>query len=256
MLTFVQITVAGFILIILVVLFFFYIQSDKILHRWYNLEQVGFKDEIYKVMLNLTSRAGLDVPKLYLVDYPDPNSFSIKGKNSSSIILTTAAVDRLDHKELEALMAHEMGHIINSNRPGIFFTMAAGMLTMLSTAALWGALLTGFGQEYDPAPQLIRSYAMALVAPPAAAMIQLATPRSKEFVADAYSAGLCGAPKLIETLEYLDNYPKMLDEINPAHANLFFVNPLKSNIFNSLFNTHPPINERIKRLEEAHYAGQ
>lgn len=254
MLTFVQITVAGFILIILVVLFFFYLQSDKILHRWFILEEVGFNDEIYKVLLNLSSRAGSNVPKLYLLEYPDPNSFSITGKNSSSIILTTAAVDRLDHEELEALIAHEMGHIINSNRP--FITVMAGMLTMLSTAALWGALLTGFGQEYDPAPQLIRSYAMALVAPPAAAMIQLATPRSKEFVADAYSAGLCGAPKLIETLEYLDNYPKMIDKINPAHANLFFVNPLKNSIFNSLFNTHPPINERIKRLEEAHYAGQ
>jgi heat shock protein HtpX len=152
MLTFVQITVLGFILIILVVLFFFYIQSDKILHRWYNLEQVGPNDEIYKIMLNLASRAGLDVPKLYLVEYPDPNAFSITGKNSSSIILTTAAVDRLDHEELEVLMAHEMGHIISHNRLGQFITMAAGLLTMLSTATLWVALLTGFGQEYDPAP--------------------------------------------------------------------------------------------------------
>jgi len=256
MLTFVQITVLGFILIILVVLFIFYIQSDKILHRWYNLEQVGSNDEIYKVMLNLVSRAGLDVPKLYLVEYPDPNAFSIIGKNNSSIILTTAAVDRLDHEELEVLMAHEMGHIINPNRLGQFFTMAAGLLNMLSTATLWGALLTGFGQEYDPAPQLIRSYTMALVAPPAAAMIQFATPRSKEFIADYYGAELCGAPKLIDTLEYLDNFPKLLDEINPAHANLFFVNPLKNSVFNSLFNTHPPINKRIKRLEEVHYAGQ
>jgi heat shock protein HtpX len=256
MLTLIQIAALGFVFIILGVLSILYIKCDTILHRWYHLEEVGFKDEIYKVMLNLTSRAGLDVPKLYIVESPDLNSFSITGKNSSSIILTTAAVDRLDHEELEVLIAHEMGHIVNSNRPVLFITVMAGMLTMISTAALWGALLTGFGQEYDPAPQLIRSYAMALVAPPAAAMIQLITSRSKEFEADAYGAGLCGAPKLIDTLEYLDNYPKMLDKINPAHANLFFVNPLKSNIFNSLFNTHPPINERIKRLEEAQYAGQ
>jgi|LGOV01.1.fsa_nt_gb heat shock protein HtpX len=244
----VYILVIIMLIILITILFICSISFNKILLRTYNAQKVESGEFVYNVMSKLTEKANIKTPELYLFECPVANSFSITKKKRKAIILTTTAVNKLKPEELEAVIAHELGHIKYSNQPGSFTSALSWLLFLPTTIALWAALLCGFGQEDDIAPQFVRSYVMALVGPLTAAFIQLTTSGSKEYVADEYSARLCGANVLVNTLKYLDTGDRICD-VNPTHARLFFVNPLSDNILNSLFNTHPSIEKRIRRLE-------
>ena len=236
------------IIIIMIGLFICSISFDKNLLRRYNAQEVKSGEFVYTMLSELATRANIESPELYLIESPVVNSFSINKKKRKAIILTTVAVNKLGPKELEAVMAHELGHIKHSNQPGSFTSVLSGVLILPTTIALWISLYSGFGQKYDIAPQFIRHFAMALVGPLAAAVIQLTTSKSREYTADAYSAQLCGTHVLVNTLKYLDNSDRIWN-VNPTHGRLFFINPLSESVFNSLFNTHPSIQKRIKRLE-------
>ncbi|MCD4843596.1 MAG: M48 family metalloprotease [Methanosarcinales archaeon] len=237
------------LIILITILFICSISFDEILLRRYNAQKVESGEFVYTVMSKLTEKAITKTPELYLFESPIANSFSITKKKRQAILLTTTAVNKLKPEELEAVIAHELGHIKHSNQPGSFTSVLSGLLFLPTTIALWAALLCGFGQEDDNAPQFVRSYVMALVGPLTAALIQLTTSGSREYIADEYSARLCGVNVLVNTLKYMDTGNRIWD-VNPTHARLFFVNPLSDNILNSLFNTHPSIEKRIRRLEE------
>jgi heat shock protein HtpX len=225
-----------------IVFFFFF--SDRIMLRWYRARMVE-DPRVDAILQDLAARAKISVPRLYAMDSEVPNVFSAGSPRRASIIITSAAMDMLDEEELEGVLAHEAYHIKNGLRTRTVSAAFAGVLTSMSTAALWGSLLLGFGQEKDPAPRLIRSFTMALFAPHAALITRLANERSKEFEADEYSANLCNHGKLARALKKMDRRMP----INPSHAHLFIVNPLKEETFNSLFDSHPALSERIKRLE-------
>ena len=246
-------TTAYILIIILLIvlvftLFICSISFDKILLRRYNAQKVESGEFVYTVMSKLTEKANIEIPELYLVECPVANSFSITMKKRKVIILTTAAVNKLNPEGLEAVIAHELGHIKYSNQPGSFNSVLSGLLFLPTTIALWAALFCGFGQEDDNAPQFIRFYVMALVGPLTAALIQLTTSGSREYIADEYSARLCGVNVLVNTLKYIDSSDRIWN-VNPTHARLFFVNRLSDNILSSLFNTHPSVEKRIRRLE-------
>ncbi|CAD6492163.1 MAG: Protease HtpX [Candidatus Argoarchaeum ethanivorans] len=246
-----------------------YFYSDRILLRWYHAE--GVKNDVYpslhEIIAKLSKKMELPIPRVYVVDSPMPNTFTL-GRNTehSSIVVTDGLMELLDHGEIEAVLAHELAHIKEGGTPvagevGIL----AGFLTALASVAFWASIFTGFGQEDDPAPNLIRFFVTALVAPPAATIIQVVMSRSREYMADEKSASIHGkGDELASALQRIDNKLKTEDSysfgVNPSHAHLFIVNPFHGNEFRlmdislptyySLFCTHPQTGERVRRLKK------
>ena len=203
----------------------------------------------------------IPVPRFYLSDKDIPLIFTVgRDCNSASIIFTDKLVDILSSEELTCVIIHEMSHIkLNQIHRQTLVAFVAGILTMFATAALWGALLTGFGQEDDPAPRIIKFLAMALVAPPAASLVLLTVPESREYIADATAVEINHNPEvyvnMLKKLERCFNENRY-QEINPAHALLNIVNPLPmsdntEDDYYSLFNTHPNVINRIKTIQMA-----
>jgi heat shock protein HtpX len=225
-----------------------YSLADKIMLRWYRAHKIE-DAKLNAILRTLAMKVDIPVPRLYSMELSMPNIFSVgKGQGNASIVITTSALDLLDKKELECIIAHEMYHIKNDLSNRTISAAFAGILTSMATVAFWGSLFLGFGQESDPAPKLIRSFAMSLLAPPAALLVALAVPRSVEFKADKLSAELCRKPeRLARALVRMDEH-RMID-VSPSHAHFFIVNPLQNDTFNSLFDFHPPTGERITCLE-------
>lgn len=203
----------------------------------------------------------IPVPRFYLSDKDIPLIFTVgRDCNSASIIFTDKLLNILSSEELTCVLIHEMSHIKhNQIHRQTLVAFLAGILTMFATAALWGALLTGFGQEDDPAPRIIKFLAMALVAPPAASLVLLTIPASREYIADATAVEINHNPEvyvnMLKKLERCFNENRY-QEINPAHALLNIVNPLPmsdntEDDYYSLFNTHPSVINRIKTIEMA-----
>jgi heat shock protein HtpX len=200
----------------------------------------------------------IPVPRFYLSNKDIPLIFTVgRDCNSASIIFTDKLLDILSSEELTCVLIHEMSHIkLNQIHRQTLVAFVAGILTMFANAALWGALLTGFGQENDPAPRIIKFLAMALVAPPAASLVLLTTPASREYIADATAVGIYKEPEVyIQMLEKMGRHfsETRHEEINPAHGLLNIIDPLsRSNDveddFYTLFNTHPGLDERIEAI--------
>ena len=237
------------LLIILVACFIF---SHWILIRWYHAKKASFNDPLYVKMLKLARDAGMPATGLYFVESPVVNSFSVGNRKNGSLILTTGAIERLSVEELACMMVYEIAYLRGGHRLREIAAVLAGILTMLPIAALWSAVFTGFGQEYEPAPKLIKFFVTSLFAPPAALMIQLTSRESVKYEADKYAALLCGSDATIGMLSKVRDQESW--DVNPSHTPLFIANPLaKDEIYNTLFRTRPPIEDRIKRLEEAEY---
>ena len=203
----------------------------------------------------------IPVPRFYLSDKDIPLIFTVgRDCNSASIIFTDKLLDILSSEELTCVLIHEMSHIkLNQIHRQTLVAFVAGILTMFSTVALWGALLTGFGQEDDPAPRIIKFLAMALVAPPAASLVLLTIPESREYIADVAAVEINHNPEvyvnMLKKLERCFNENRY-QEINPAHALLNIVNPLPmsdntEDDYYSLFNTHPNVINRIITIKMA-----
>ncbi len=233
--------------------FFSYWYSDKIVLKMYKAQEVSENDapQLYTVVRNLTQRAGLPMPKVYIIPNDTPNAFAT-GRNpeNSAVAVTRGIMDILDKDELEGVLAHELAHV--EHRDILISTIAAtiaGAITLLASMARWAAIF-GMGGR-DENNNLFATLAMAILAPIAAMMIQMAVSRSREYAADEGGAKLSKKPQaLASALQKLEDFSKRrpMQQANANTAHMFIVNPLTAEGFSSLFRTHPSTEERIKRL--------
>jgi heat shock protein HtpX len=211
--------------------------------------------EFYNLVARLAQRAALPMPKVYVIPSDSPNAFATGRNPSHAAVAATEGILRiLTPEELEGVMAHELAHV--QNRDILVSTIAAtfaGAIAMLGNMLQWGAMMgAGRGDDDDGAGSLVGSLAMAIIAPIAAMLIQMAVSRSREYLADESGARICGHPRsLANALRKLDNASRMIpmQEARPATAHMFIVNPLTGGGLANLFSTHPPMEERIARLE-------
>jgi heat shock protein HtpX len=230
--------------------------SDKIVLTMYGAQEVSPQQApgLYRLVQRLAQRAGIPMPRVYIIPSDAPNAFAT-GRNPQhgAVAVTEGIMRLLDEDELAGVLAHELGHI--RNRDTLIMTVAAtlaGAITMLAHMAQWGAIF-GMGRrdgEENGGGGVFGLLFMAILAPIAATLIQLAISRSREYFADSTGAGIAGSPSgLARALEKLHYASQRLPlQANPATAHLFIVNPLTGSSWATLFSTHPPIEERIRRL--------
>jgi heat shock protein HtpX len=227
--------------------------SDKIVLKMYRAKRVEEKDapKLYGIVRDLSMKANLPMPKVYMMNTETPNAFAT-GRNPkhSAVAVTTGIMKLLSSEELTGVIGHELSHI--QNRDILISTIAAtiaGAISYLSHMAMWFSIFGGRGNRGTHPAVLIF---MMILAPLAAAIIQMAISRSREYGADDGGAKISGNPLyLSEALKKLAYYNKRvpLQGANEATAHMFIVNPLSAKGLTKLFSTHPPIEERVKRLE-------
>jgi len=204
----------------------------------------------YRIVENLAITTGMQTPKIYIIEDPAPNAFATgRDPRHSIVAATTGLLDLMDDNELEAVMAHEMGHIQN-------YDIRLGMITFGLVSAI--GLLTDvvfrmfiFGDnDNDNSPiAMVIGIVIIILAPIMAALIQMAVSRQREYLADATSSLTTRNPdSMISALEKLKQSGRPMKKQNTASAHLFFSNPLKPGFVNGLFSTHPPLDDRITRL--------
>ena len=228
--------------------------SDKIVLAMYGAQPVTEAEapELSSMVRRLATKAGVPMPKVYTIPSEQPNAFATGRNPAHAAVAVTEGIMRiLDNEELEGVLAHEMSHVIN--RDVLISTVAAtlaGAITYLAHMAQWAAFMGGGRRDDDEGPSPIAMIAMAVIAPIAAMLVQLAVSRSREFHADATGARLAGrAYPLAKALEKLDMAAHAIPmNANPATAHLFIMNPLSGASLMRLFSTHPSTEERIARL--------
>ena len=233
---------------------FAYWNSDKVVLRMYNAQEVGrdFAPGFYDMVEGLAQRADLPMPKVYIIDQEQPNAFAT-GRNpeNAAVAATTGLLKRLSEQEVAGVMAHELAHI--KNRDTLLMTITAtlaGAVSMLANIASFQML---FGGNRNNPLGIIGVILTMVVAPMAAMMVQMAISRAREYEADELGAEICGEPRwLADALGGLSRSAAQIDnqaaEQNPATAHMFIVNPLHARAIDGLFSTHPPMEERIRRL--------
>lgn len=236
--------------------FFSYYYSDKLVIKMTGSREVNEHDapQIHAMIRKLAGRAGIPMPKVYVTPSHQPNAFAT-GRNpeNSAIAVTEGLLKMLDQDEVEGVIAHEIAHI--KNRDILIGTIAAslaGAISMIASVAQWGAMFGGLGGNSDDEDggSFIGTIVMAIVAPIAAMIIQMAISRSREYLADETGARLAGKPeglsRALLKLEAASRNTPM--DVNPAAAHMFIVNPLSGLSLAGLFSTHPPIAERVNKL--------
>lgn len=208
----------------------------------------------FAVVRDLTARAGLPMPALYVTPDQQPNAFAT-GRNPqhSAVAVTQGLLALCDESELRGVLAHELSHVANRDiLTGSVAAALAMVITFVARMAMWGAMFAGGGGDRDRRDNPLGMLAFALLAPLAAGLLQMALSRSREFEADPSAARLIGdGEPLARALEKLESTAKRVPmTIDPAHAGAFIVNPLTGrNVqFRNLFTTHPPAEARIERL--------
>src|SRR5262245_31945685 len=239
---------------------FSYWFSDKIVLRMYHAQEVSEADApvLYSVTRDLAMKMNMPMPKVYIIPSDAPNAFATgRNPNHAAVAATQGILRMLTKEELAGVMAHEMGHV--RNRDILIGTIAAtiaGAISMLANMAQW-AMIFGGGRRDDDrgAGGLIGGILMIILAPIAAALIQMAISRSREYEADATGARISGNPlALASALKKLHAGTQRIPmDANPATAHMFIVNPLRGGGLVNLFSTHPPMEERIARLESMVY---
>jgi len=234
--------------------------SDKIVLKMYGARQVTEAESplLYSVTQELAVRMNTPMPKVYIIPSDAPNAFATGRNPEHAAVAATEGILRLlTREELTAVMAHELSHV--HNRDILISTIAAaiaGTITMLASIARWGFMFSGGrGSRDDRDGSPIAAIAMLILAPFAAALIQMAISRSREYQADETGAHLCGNPMwLASALKKLEAGSQRIPmNATPTTAHLFIVNPLLGGGLSSLFSTHPPMAQRIARLEEMAY---
>lgn len=233
--------------------FFAYWNSDKLALAMNQAQEVTPQQapELHRLVEELAMRAGIPKPRVYMVDNPTPNAFAT-GRNPehAAVAVTSGIMGILSRAELAGVLAHELGHI--KNRDILISSIAAvmaGAISYLATMAQWGMMLGG-GRDREEGGNPIAMIVMMIVAPLAAALIQMAISRSREYLADQAGAEISGHPEaLAGALGKLASYNSSRPmDVNPASAQMYIVNPLAGGGIRGLFSTHPPIEERIQRL--------
>lgn len=228
--------------------------SDKLVLARYRAKPVTESEapRLHAMLDRLVARAGLPKPRLYILPEKAPNAFAT-GRNPAhaAVAVTAGLLEAMDQEEVEGVIAHELGHV--KNRDILISSVAAtiaGAITILASVARWGAIFGGVGGRDDRQGGLFGLLAMAIFAPLAAIVIQMAVSRSREFAADASGAEIVGHPHgLARALEKLDKYSRRIPlEASPATSHMFIVMPFGGGGMLRLFSTHPPIEERIRRL--------
>jgi heat shock protein HtpX len=236
--------------------FFSYFYSDKLALAMYRAQPVTREElpRAYAVVERLTAKAGIPMPKIYVIPTDSPNAFAT-GRNPqhASVAVTHGILGLLSDDELEGVLAHELGHVRNRDilTSSIAATLA-GAVTILARLAYFSALFGGGGGDRrDRTGGGLGAIAMLILAPIAAVLIQLWVSRTREYEADHTGAELTGNPyALASALEKISTYSQRVPLVaSPNSAHLFIIQPLLSgNTFASLFSTHPPIQKRIERL--------
>jgi heat shock protein HtpX len=232
--------------------------SDKIVLAMYRAQPVdeAAAPALYRIVRTLATRAGIPMPKVYIIPGEAPNAFAT-GRNPqhAAIAVTEGILRIMSEEELEGVLAHELSHV--QNRDTLIMAIAAtlaGAITYMAHMAQWAMIFGGGRRDSDEEGSggggLVGGLLMIVLAPLAATLIQLAVSRSREFQADASGAQMAGQPwglaKALEKLEVASKVAPM--NATPATAHLFIVNPLTGGGWTTLFSTHPPIAERVARL--------
>jgi heat shock protein HtpX len=213
--------------------------------------------DLHRIVDELCYRAQLPKPRVAIVESASPNAFATgRDENHAVVAVTTGILQILSRNELMAVLSHELGHVKNHDIliASIAATIA-GAITMAAQMLHWAALFGGFGGGFGrdrEGANPIAALAMMILAPIAALLIQMAISRSREYGADQTGAQIDGDPMaLASALEKLEAWSKRIPlNVNPSAAHLFIVNPLSGQLLAGLFSTHPPIEERVKRLRQ------
>lgn len=234
--------------------------SDKMVLSMFNAREVGPREapQFYAIVEELARRANTPMPRVYLIDDPNPNAFATgRDPAHAAVAATTGILRILTHEELAGVMAHELGHVLN--RDILVSTIAAtmaGAITTLANILQWGAIFGGNRDEEGEGGAFggLAAIVLMILAPIAASLIQMAISRSREYGADELGGRLCGNPLwLANALRKLElgnqQQPMRAADEHPATAHLFIVNPLSGGSIANLFSTHPPIPERMARLQ-------
>lgn len=231
--------------------------SDKLVLRMYGAREVSRQTapEFYDMVARLAQQADLPMPKVYIIDTPQPNAFAT-GRNPehAAVAATTSLMQMLTYEELEGVMAHELAHV--KNRDTLTMTVTAtiaGAISVLANMAMWSSMLGG-NRDRGPGGAIVL-LAMAILAPMAAGIVQMAISRSREYEADRIGAEICRNPlALAAALQKIEQRVRGVTmnaaERNPATAHMFIINPLNGQRMDGLFTTHPKTQNRIDRLVE------
>lgn len=238
---------------------FAYWNSDKMVLGMYGARQVNEDSapEYVRMVRLLAENAGLPMPKVYVIDNPQPNAFAT-GRNPehASVAATSGLLETLSPQELAGVMAHELAHI--RNRDTLIMTITAtiaGAISMLANFAMFS------GDNRNNPLGIVGVLLLMIVGPLAAALVQMAISRGREYEADRNGAEICGRPLwLSSALEKMSIAAERIDNVaaenNPATAHMFIINPLHSRQMDSLFSTHPSTANRIARLQEIAAGGK
>ena len=236
--------------------FFSYWYSDKIVLKMYKAREVSETESpsLYRMVRRLAQQANMPMPKVYIIPSEGPNAFATgRNPHHAAVAATEGIMRLLSEDELEGVMAHELAHV--QNRDTLISTIAAtfaGAISMLGSMLQWAAIFGGGRGDDDEGGGLLGSLALAFIAPMAAMLIQMAVSRSREYLADAAGAKICGKPlALASALNKLQMGAQAvpLKEATPSTSHMFIVNPLTGTTMMKLFSTHPPMEERIARLK-------
>ncbi|RJQ65212.1 MAG: zinc metalloprotease HtpX [Desulfobacteraceae bacterium] len=235
--------------------FFSYWYSDKIVLRMYRAQEVTPQQapELYQMVSDLARSGGLPMPRVFIIPQDSPNAFATGRNPEHAVVAVTQGLLKLMNREqLKGVLAHEMAHVKGRDiLIGSIAATLAGAIMMLASMARWSALFGGMGRSDDDGRSgALGMIVVAIVAPIAALVVQMAVSRSREYHADDLGARIAGNNEgLASALEKLGAYSKQLPmQANPSTAHMFIVNPLSGRSMMSLFATHPPIETRVARL--------
>lgn len=233
--------------------------SDKIVLKMYGARELTQNDapDLFRMTEELAQRGNLPMPKLYMIDGDQPNAFATgRDPNHSAVAVTEGITRLLTRDELRGVIAHELAHI--KNRDILIGTMAAtfaGAISYLANMAQWAMIFGGRSSDEEEGGNPVSGILMMILAPIAAMLVQMAISRSREFLADETGAQMAGNPlSLASALRRLHAGAERIPmHATPATAHMFIVNPLSGGALMNLFSTHPPMEERIARLEAMVY---
>ena len=241
-------------------LFSYWNSGDMVLSMYGAREVDGYSaPEFHGIVARLAERAGLPMPRVYIIENDQPNAFATgRDPEHAAVAATTGLLRMLSPEEIAGVMAHELAHV--KNRDTLIMTITATIAGAISMIANFGMFFgasqsnNGEGQGGNPLG-MIGGILVAILAPFAAMIVQMAISHTREYEADRIGAEICGRPLwLADALTNIHNYahqiPNYQAEANPATAHLFIANPLHGRSFDSLFSTHPAMEERVRRLHE------
>ena len=233
---------------------FAYWNSDRMVLSMYGAQEVDARSapDLYNLVATLAARAALPMPRVFLMDNPQPNAFAT-GRNpeNAAVAVTTGLMQSLSREELSGVIAHELAHV--KNHDTLLMTITASIAGAISMLAQFGMFFGGHRNDNN-GPGIIGSIAMMILAPLGAMLVQMAISRTREYAADELGARIAGQPMwLASTLVKIENaahaIPNMEAERNPATAHMFIINPLSGHGMDNLFSTHPSTENRLAALQ-------